>query len=937
MKRILILLFAVFSITVHAQKRKPASSAPTPKKVLSHTDYDSWKEITYKSLTPDGAFACYTVNPQDGDGQLFFYNTKTGARDSAARAENISLAFDSRFAVFKVKPPQGLVKDLRRQKKKKEDLPRDTLGVYSFLTRAIEKIPEVKSFRLPEKQGGWLAYLKEAPREDKGNTQDKSAKSKKGKKFSEENGHRLVLRNLTTRKENVFDFVKDYTFAKFGQGLLFVGTGNDSTTKAGVYWYDLQKETLQVLYEGKSKYRMKGLSISEDGKQVAFLVDPDTTKALVRRYQLHHWKEGDARATLMDVERSMGIPQNWIVSENYTPYFSKNGARLFFGSSPIPIVQDTTRLTEEIVQVEVWGGEDDYIYPQQNKQLDTERKRAYVAVIDLVNRNVMQLGDREVPSVEMGEEGNAPVVLGETNVPYRKMITWDPSAYTDFYLFDLQKQVRTTVARGVKGNASLSPKAGYVYWFSLPDTAWNSYSVADGKTTVLTKDLPVLFANEENDEPDYPGAYGSAGWTEEDKLFIAYDRYDLWALDPSGNKPPVNLTKIGRQEKIVFRYVKLDPEERFIQSEKEILLSAFQKDTKASGYYKLSLKDGKLTRLIMDDFRFGGLSKAKKSDRLLFTRESFREFPDVWTSNLDFAGPRKISQANPQMKKYAWGTVETVSWVSNDNVPLNGLLYKPEGFDPKKKYPMIVYFYERESDNLHAHIPPTPLRSTINRTTYVSDGYMVFVPDIQYKIGFPGESALNCIMPGITSLLVKGFVDEKNIGIQGHSWGGYQTAYLITRTDLFKAAEAGAIVANMTSAYGGIRWGSGLSRMFQYEHSQSRIGGTLWEKPLHYIENSPLFFADKIKTPLLLLHNDADDAVPWYQGIEMYLAMRRLNKPVWMLNYNGEPHWPVKRENRMDFQIRMKQFFDFYLKGAAQPDWMKEGVPAIEKGIEKGY
>ena len=289
------------------------------------------------------------------------------------------------------------------------------------------------------------------------------------------------------------------------------------------------------------------------------------------------------------------------------------------------------------------------------------------------------------------------------------------------------------------------------------------------------------------------------------------------------------------------------------------------------------------------------------------------------------------------MKNYFWGNVELVNWTSLDNIPLQGLLYKPEGFDPKKKYPMIVYFYEKESDNLHGYTHPTPLRSTINRSTYVSDGYLVFVPDIVYKVGFPGESAMNCIMPGVTQLISKGFVDEKNIGIQGHSWGGYQTAYMVTRTDLFKAGEAGAIVANMISAYGGIRWESGLSRMFQYEHSQSRIGGSLWEKPMHYIENSPIFFADKIKTPLLLLHNDADGAVPWYQGIEMYMALRRLNKPVWMLNYNGEPHWPVKRENRMDFQIRMKQFFDYYLKGAPMPPWMKEGVPAIEKGITKGY
>ncbi|MBL7849638.1 MAG: S9 family peptidase [Cyclobacteriaceae bacterium] len=916
-----------------AQKKK-AQPAPVVKKPLSHTDYDAWKEIPYKALTPDGNYAAIVINPQDGDGKVLFHNLKIGTRDSVERAEQVTSSWDSRVSVFKIKPPQKVVKELRRQKKKKEDMPRDTMGIYTFATRAVEKVPEVRSFKMPEKAGGWLAYQTEPPREEKGKPAANG--KKKPRKYSDDNGYRLVLRNLETRTEKVFDYVKDYVFARHGQGLLFVTTG-DSVQKAGVYWYDLAGSKLQQLYAGKAKYKFRGLSVAEEGNQVSFLVDPDTTKALVRHFQLYHWKAGDPAASFLDVERSMGIPQNWIVNENYTPVFSKNGTRLFFGSSPVPVVQDTTLLTEEIVQVEIWGGEDDYIYPMQNKQLDTEKKRSYLAVVDLADKQVMQLADREVPTTEMGAEGNAPVVLGETDVPYRKMITWDPSAYTDVYLFDLQKKQRITVAKKIKGNPRLSPQAKYVYWYSAPDTAWMCYSVATGSTINLTRGIKVLFANEEYDEPDYLPPYGAAGWTANDEQFLVYDRYDIWALDPEGKKPGLNLTQSGRRDKVTYRYQRLDMEERFIDPAKDLILSSFNEVTKASGYSKLSLRDQKLTKLIQADARYGGLSKAKRADKLLFTRESFREFPDVWVTDMNFGAPKKVTAANPQMKNYYWGTVEMVKWTSLDNIPLTGLLYKPEGFDPNKKYPMIVYFYERESDNLHAHIPPTPLRSTINRSTYVSDGYLVFVPDIVYKIGFPGESAHNCILPGVTALIGKGFVDEKNIGIQGHSWGGYQIAYLLTRTNLFKAAEAGAVVANMISAYGGIRWGTGLSRMFQYEHAQSRIGGSLWQKPMHFIENSPIFFADKIQTPVLLLHNDADDAVPWYQGIEMYLALRRLNKPVWMLNYNGEPHWPVKRENRMDFQIRMKQFFDYYLKGATAPPWMTEGVPAVEKGIKKGY
>jgi dipeptidyl aminopeptidase/acylaminoacyl peptidase len=941
----------LFAFAGFSQKKKTESTVQ--KKPLDHSVYDSWKEIPFKALTNDGNFAAFTVNPQEGDGKVVFYNLNNGSQDSVKRAETISLTFDSKYSVFKIKPPHKLVKDLRRQKKKKEDLPKDSLGIYSFTNRAVEKIADVKSYRIPEKEGGWLAYLLEPKKEAKPKTDSKEKtkpeekkseekkpedkKTKKKKANSDDNGHTLVLRRLSDKKEVSFGFVKDYTFGKYGRGLLFSSTGNDSTMKAGVYWFDLANEKLQSLYEGKSKYKFKGLAVSEDGKQAAFLVDTDTTKAPIHPFKLYHWTNGSAAARQMLITESLAVPQNWLISEHHNPHFSKDGSKLFFGTSPKPVVQDTTLLPEEIVNVEVWRGDDGYIYPQQNRQLDSEKKRSYLAVLSFADSSVTQLGQRDLPEIETGDEGNANVFLGESDIPYRKLITWESSAYRDYFVFDLKSRKQTSVAEKVRGNASLSPKAKYVFWFDDQDTSWFSYSIASQKKVRLNESLKEKFADEEDDHPDYPSSYGAAGWTKDDNLFLAYDRYDIWAFDPENRKAPVNLTKVGRQQKIVFRYLRLDAEQRFIDPEKELLLSAFDETTKASGYYKLSLLNGKLTKLLMDNYDFRETKKAKNSDRLIFTRESFTEFPDIWTSDINFSQPKKITNANSQMKNYLWGTVEMVNWTSLDNIPLQGLLYKPENFDPKKKYPMIVYFYEKNSDNIHTHYVPAPIRSYINYSLYTSNGYLVFVPDIVYKTGFPGESAYNCILPGVTSLIAKGFVDEKHIGVQGHSWGGYQSAYLITRTRLFAAAEAGAPVSNMTSAYGGVRWESGLSRMFQYERTQSRIGGTLWEKPKHYIDNSPIFHADKITTPLLMMHNDADGAVPWYQGIEFYMALRRLNKPVWMLNYNGQGHGLSQRQDKTDFAIRMMQFFDHYLKGKPAPDWMTKGVPATEKGIVKGY
>ncbi|MBK9705821.1 MAG: prolyl oligopeptidase family serine peptidase [Acidobacteria bacterium] len=209
------------------------------------------------------------------------------------------------------------------------------------------------------------------------------------------------------------------------------------------------------------------------------------------------------------------------------------------------------------------------------------------------------------------------------------------------------------------------------------------------------------------------------------------------------------------------------------------------------------------------------------------------------------------------------------------------------------------------------------------------------MPDIVYTIGYPGPSALKCVLPAVQAVIDQGFVDEKAIGIQGHSWGGYQIAYMVTQTNLFRAAAPGALVANMTSAYSGIRWGTGFPRQFQYEHTQSRIGGSIWEFPMRFIQNSPLFQIDRVQTPILMLHNDNDDAVPWYQGIEYFLGLRRLGKEAYMFNYNGEFHGLRRRPNQKDYTRRMQEFFDHNLKGAQRPDWMEKGIPYLEREKEK--
>lgn len=322
---------------------------------------------------------------------------------------------------------------------------------------------------------------------------------------------------------------------------------------------------------------------------------------------------------------------------------------------------------------------------------------------------------------------------------------------------------------------------------------------------------------------------------------------------------------------------------------------------------------------------------------MIYTRENFNEFRDLWTSNEQFGDAKKLTNANPQQADYKWGSVELFKWTDFNGNECEGLLHFPEDYDPSHPYPTIVYFYETQTFLRYRYNTPAPSRSIINPVYCTSNGYVVFIPDIKYRDGHPGKSCYDVVVSGTMALIDRGIADKDHIGLQGQSWGGYQTAYLVTQTDLYACSAPGAAVTNMFSAYGGIRYESGMSRASQYETGQSRIGATPWKRPDLYIENSSVFFADRVKTPQLLRHDDNDGAVPWTQSIEYYIALRRLGRPVWLLNYNGEPHNLASRAACMDWDKRMYQFFDHYLKGAPMPRWMKEGISVTEKGIDQKY
>ncbi len=923
---LIIVLNLIFYISIYGQ---------TDEKIpLDHSVYDTWKDLKNPEISNNAEWISYEINPQKGDGNLYVYNLNLSGYDSIQRAYDAKISSNSNFIAFKIKPQFLKTRKAKLDKVKKEKMPKDSIGILVFGKDTIIKYKNLLSYKLPEKNSDWLAFLLEKKKKKNDSISNDTLSKIKSKKEKKKKGDLIIINPLANEKFS-FKNVEDYFISKNGKLIGLISSINDSIDSTRVILFNTEKKIAKTILSdiGTSK----NIVIDDEGKQAGFLYSDDTCKNKI--FSLIYIGKNSDNAKIVVDSLNPAMPDNYSVSHNKEMFFSDDGKRLYFGIAPKPLPEPKDTLTDdEKCSVDIWNWKDELLQPHQLKQLEKEKKISFSAVYFPQSDFMAQLGDTLIRNVVINKKNNGEFALGIADQPYWKNRSWESSHKKDVYLLNQKTGEKQLILKTKQATVILSPNEKYIIWYEAADSSWKAYSIKYKEFVCLTKNLGVNFYNEKHDMPFLPGSYGVGGWINDDKYIFINDRYDIWKIDPTGKMKAENITKgFGRENNIRFRIIKLDNEALYLD-ENNILLSAFDEETKQSGFFKTKINSKENPQLlIFEDYNFNTPKKAKNSDKIIWNKSTFIEYPELFVSNLNFRDVKKISNANPQQKNYLWGTNELVEWTSFDGNQLRGILYKPENFDSTRKYPMIAYFYERSSDMFNRHFTPKPSRSVINFPLYVSNGYILFVPDIVYKNGLPGKSAYNAIHSGVMKLCEKSYIDNNNIGLQGQSWGGYQVAYLITQTNFYKAAMAGAPVSNMTSAYGGIRWGSGMSRMFQYEESQSRIGGTLWNKTNLYIENSPVFYADRIETPLLIMHNDNDGAVPWYQGIELFVALRRLNKPVWMLTYNGAPHNLSRRADCEDLSIRMLQFFDHYLKNAPIPVWMEKGIPALEKGNNKGY
>ncbi|MEI9980691.1 MAG: prolyl oligopeptidase family serine peptidase [Edaphobacter sp.] len=922
------------------------------KRPITAKDFDSWRTLTGQVLSPDGHYVAYALFPLEGDGKVIIRNLSTGKETHEPAGElpppppddpnaegpppprTVQLSFtnDSKTLVFLAFPTHAAVEKAKTDKKSSAH---EELVVLDLASAKSTRVADIKNFQLPKKADGYVAYIKypaPPPATPKENSTEAEAKPEAAptparSRETPEFGTTLTLLNLTTQSTRDFPDVLDYQITRDGKSLAYSVAAHKSEAD-GVFVVPTTGENPTAPHElisGKAQYQH--LTWTEKSDALAFIGNPSTNAAEKKPpYNLYLWNSTEPKANLVVSTTTPGFHSGYVIHDHATLTFSKDGTRLFFGAAPPSPPRPPATIDPDKPSFDLWSYDEESIPPIQKVRATADLNRSYRAVYLIPSKKMIQLADDTLPEVVPAETGH--YALGTDDRPYRPIQDYG-ERILDTYLVDVDTGQRTLLLKKHEGQTRQSP--GGKYFLTFDGKNWNAISIATGKSVNLTAKLPVAFWDEEEDTPGTPGPYGIGEWTKDDKYVLLYDHYDIWQVAPDGTSA-TNLTHgLGRAQHLELRAIVFhsDPDDRTIDPTKPILLRAEDTSTRSSGFFttRIDAKDAP-TKLLLTADDYNNPIKARDADVYALTAQSFSKFPNLLITDASFKNLQKISDANPQQSSLLWGTDEMVSFQSTDGIPLQGILYKPENFDPAKKYPMIVYLYEKLSQNLNHFVDPRPMDS-INISYYVSNGYLVFTPDIVYTTGYPGQSALKCVLGGVNAVTARGFVDNNNIGIQGHSWGGYQIAYMVTQTTRFKAAEDGAPVVNMISAYDGIRWGSGRPRQFQYEKTQSRIGGSPWEYPLRFIDNSPIFQVDRIQTPLLILHNDADDAVPWYQGIEFFLALRRLDKPAWMFSYNGEPHHLRRRANQRDYAARMAKFFDYELKSGPKPAWMDKGIPYL--------
>ncbi len=931
-RRVLSLGFGLSLCLPLASTPALAQSTPT----LTPADYGRWESLGFATLSPDGRWIVYPVGRVDGRDELRIRALDEDSTRVVAYGSRAAFSDDSRWLAYAI----GMSEDEREKLEKEKKPVHDRLGLLNLATGRTTTFERVASFAFGD--GGRFLAMRGYPAKDQ-----------------EHEGVDLVIRDLARGTDTNFGNVSEFRWQDEG-ALLAMVIDAEANAGNGVQLYDPAAGTLRTLDSDTATY--VGLSWREDGDDLAVLrtrIDTlyeDPTHAIVA------WKglAGTRTARLeFDPPAAVGFPADTRVVDFRPLRWSDDGSAVFFGikewdrkppkATTLAKAADDSAAAaagadsaatkasrdpagakaaerEEPAGVEVWHSRDVDIIPEQKVRAERDRRENFLAVWHTGSGRFIRLGDELTEDVSLVE--GQTLAIGQDQTPYETERMFGPVRH-DFYRIDVATGERERIEEKLQYDFGTSP--GGRWFLYLEDDHYWTLDLRTGQRTGITVDVPASFVDLEDDHTvEQKPPFGLAGWTGDDRALILYDEYDLWEVAPDGSRAR-RLTR-GAEEKVRHRYVRLDRDEEFIDSARPLYLSLYGEETKQYGYARMRI-GREPERLLWLDAGVGRLAKADDADVFAYVVQSFDDSPDYFVAGPELDDARQVTRTNPFQNDFAWGRSELLEFENAGGRKLQGALFYPADYEPGKTYPMIVYIYEIRSPSVHQYVTPSE-RSPYNTTVFTQEGYFVFQPDIVYRDRDPGVSAVEAIVPAVEKVLETGMIDRDRIGLVGHSWGGYQTAFVVTQTDLFAAAVAGAPLTNLISMYLSIYWNTGGTDARIFEISQGRMEVPFWEDLDAYMRNSALFNIQSLNTPLLVAFGDKDGAVDWHQGIELYNAARRAGKHMVLLVYEGENHGLRKKPNQLDYHRRIIEWFGHYLQGADAEEWITDGVPHLERQKE---
>jgi dipeptidyl aminopeptidase/acylaminoacyl peptidase len=937
-----------------------AAPATSEKRPLRMEDAQSWRGVAGATLSHDGQWFAYRVGPVEGDAEVVVRQTR-GDKEykfpaGEGRFGQITFSDDGKWLAFSVPPRRTTPTPPTTPPAVRPAAATAKVTLVNLADGAKVEFEGIRRFAFAGAAANCLA-LHKSPAPAGGTTTLGTGQPSGPAAAAPErsSGADLILRDLPSGNELTLGNVSEFAFDKKGEWLALVIDAQGQIGN-GVQLRNMKTAALQQLDSGKASYQ--GLAWTEKGDGLTVLKGVEDKAFKGKLYSVLGFTDLAAAAPhkiIYDPKSDKTFPAGMTVSPNRTPSFSDDLAALFFGIHEVKKVDEKLAAKDgppkddapkdapgrgtrpgpgrsggadgraaEKPDLVIWHWNDERLQSQQQVQAGGDQSFNYLCTYRVKEGKFLRLADDPLRQVTVAPKQRW--AIGTDDRSYRRQGSLDGKRFQDLFVIDLETGQRRPALSHNRWSFGPSPDGTHLLYYE--DGHFLTYDLASGQSHRITEGAPLSFVDVEDDHNIDRPPTRPIGWSKDGSAVLLSDYWDVWKFPVHGG-PAVNLTGDGKRDGIRYRFrIALDPEEKGIDLSAPQYFGCFGERTKKSGFARLE-PGGGLTRLCFDDAEIGSLTKARNSDVFLYVRGTEKEYPEYYLTDATFKEGRKLTNTNPQQEKFHWTSGSMLlDYTSAKGDNLQAALLLPANYEKGKSYPTIVYIYERLSDRLHGYVPPTA--NGFSPAIYTSNGYAVLMPDIRYRVNDPGRSAVWCVLPALEAAVASGVVDRGRVGLHGHSWGGYQTAFLITQSDAFKAAVAGAPLTDLVSMYSSIYWNTGSANQPIFESSQGRFTAGYWEDPDAYIRNSPVYHARNVKTPLLLLHNDKDGAVDWTQGIEYFNTLRRLDKPVVMLQYKGENHGLAKPANQKDYTVRMREFFDHHLLGKDAPAWLKEGVPHLK-------